>query len=81
MSHRLSTDLCAELQLLALFSTVSQHEGLKVHHSAAPERLAAVARLYEKRLITQPDGGYLTDLGYEAAAHLDAALNILDVPA
>ena len=77
MSHRLSTDLCAELQLLALFSTASQHEGLKIHHSAAPERVAAAARLHAKRLITQPDGGYLTDLGFEAASRLDEVLDIL----
>lgn len=80
MSHRLSAETCAELQLLALFSTASQQTGLKIHHGAAPERVAAATRLYEKRLITQPDGGYLTDLGYEAANALDAVLDILGAP-
>lgn len=80
MSHRLSVEICAELQLLALYSTDTQQSGLKVHHGAAPELIAAAARLYEKRLITQPDGGYLTDLGYEAAHSLDAVLDILGVP-
>ncbi|HMW31601.1 TIGR02647 family protein [Plasticicumulans sp.] len=80
MSHRLSAETCAELQLLALFSTATQQSGLKVHHSAAPELVAAATRLHEKRLITQPDGGYLTDLGYEAANGLDAVLDILGAP-
>jgi uncharacterized protein (TIGR02647 family) len=37
----------------------------------------AAIRLYQKKLITQNDGGYLTDLGREAAEHADALLSIL----
>ncbi|MEN8801281.1 MAG: TIGR02647 family protein [Thiogranum sp.] len=34
-------------------------------------------RLHGKGLVTERDGGYLTDLGREAAEHAQAALTIL----
>jgi uncharacterized protein (TIGR02647 family) len=37
----------------------------------------ATENLYKKGLISQHDGGYLTDLGYEAAEHLQHALQII----
>ncbi|NNG14717.1 MAG: TIGR02647 family protein, partial [Gammaproteobacteria bacterium] len=36
-----------------------------------------IKRMYEKGLLTQADGGYLTDLGREAAEHAQIALTIL----
>ncbi|PWV64374.1 TIGR02647 family protein [Plasticicumulans acidivorans] len=81
MSHRLTPDLYAELRLLALFSATSQQEGLKVHHDAAPELVAAATRLHGKGLITQADGGYLSELGYAAAARLDEVLDIVGTSA
>jgi uncharacterized protein (TIGR02647 family) len=64
-------DLQSELNLLMKFPDTSL-EGLKIHHSAAPELIAAATRLFEKGLTTRSDGGYLTDLGREAneTAHL-----------
>ncbi len=37
----------------------------------------AIERLYKKGLLTQADGGYLTDLGRNCAEHLQSALRIL----
>ena len=60
-----------ELNLLIKFPETMM-EGLKVHHDADPAMIDAAARLYVKGLVSQKDGGYLTDLGREAAqaAHL-----------
>ncbi len=67
-----------ELQLLALYDPASSRAGLKVHsHSASPAMVAAAERLHAKRLVTQPDGGYLTELGRDAAEHLREVLDIL----
>ena len=70
-------ELIAELDILSRFNLTSTLEGIKVHKSADPEVIAAVQRLYEKGLLTQLDGGYLTDLGREAAEHAQSALTIL----
>lgn len=72
-------ELIAELEILALFNLDNTQEGLKVHHVAAPQAIAAAQRLYEKGLTTQVDGGYLTSLGLEAAAHAQGLLTILNV--
>lgn len=66
-----------ELNLLSLFNLDSIQEGLKVHHEAGAEKIAAAERLFEKGIITQVDGGYLTNLGIEAAEHAHALINIL----
>lgn len=73
-----SPEHLAELNLLTQFSPNSLQAGIKVHsHEAAPEVVAAAERLYEKGLITQPDGGYLTDLGFETMEHTQKLLGIL----
>ncbi len=59
--------LIDELNLLMKFPD-SSLEGLKIHHSTADAAVVATAqRLFDKGLVTQHDGGYLTDLGHEAA--------------
>lgn len=70
-------DLIAELEVLALFNLDSSQEGIKVHNTAAPTVIAAAKRLYEKQLTDQPDGGYLTSLGKDAAANVQQLLIIL----
>ncbi|MBP1126786.1 MULTISPECIES: TIGR02647 family protein [Pseudomonas] len=70
-------ELVAELEILALFNLDSSQEGLKVHQTAAPTAVAAARRLFDKELITQPDGGYLTSLGRDAAEHAQGLLTIL----
>jgi len=52
-------------------------EGLKIHQHAAPEKIAAAQRLFDKKLIDQPDGGYLTSLGRDAAEAVQVLLSIL----
>ena len=73
-------ELVAELEILALFNLGNTREGLKIHHIAAPEAIAAAQRLYDKELTTQADGGYLTSLGLDAAQHAQSLLTILTVP-
>ncbi len=72
-------ELIAELEVLALFNLGNHQEGIKVHASASPELIAAAKRLYEKELTDQPDGGYLTSLGNDAAEHAQQLLTILKV--
>ena len=69
-----------EIRILTLFNLDSAMEGIKVHQSADPETVAAISRLYKKGLVTQADGGYLTDLGIHCAEHLQTALRILNQP-
>lgn len=75
----LTPELVAELEILALFNLDSSQEGLKIHQTAAPKAIAAAQRLFDKELITQNDGGYLTSLGRDAAQHVQALLTILTV--
>ena len=70
-------ELVAELEILALFNLDNSQEGLKIHQTAAPTAIAAAQRLFDKELITQPDGGYLTSLGRDAAEHAQGVLTIL----
>ena len=62
----------AELEVLMLFGSPTGLEGIKVHSSAAPELIAAAQQLHADGFITQADGGYLTQLGIEAAEHAHA---------
>ncbi|MGY4491755.1 TIGR02647 family protein [Pseudomonas sp. TE3610] len=72
-------ELVAELEILALFNLENTQEGLKVHHTATPQAIAAAKRLYDKELITQVDGGYLTSGGLQAAQHAQALLTVLRI--
>ena len=72
-----SQQLVDELNVLMHFNLASTLEGIKVHTTAEPALIAATRRLYDKGLVTQVDGGYLTDLGREAAEHAEAVLTIL----
>jgi uncharacterized protein (TIGR02647 family) len=74
---QLTDELVAEIKFLSLFNLATHQEGVKVHHNADPERIAAANRLFDKGLVTQVDGGYLTDLGQEAAEQAQRMLTIL----
>ncbi|WP_049722882.1 TIGR02647 family protein [Gilvimarinus polysaccharolyticus] len=76
----ISSELVDEITVLRSFDVSGTQIGIKVHSDAAPAVVAATQRLHEKQLITQPDGGYLTTLGYEAAVHVQQALQILTSP-
>jgi uncharacterized protein (TIGR02647 family) len=73
----LTDELIEEIKILMHYNLSSIQEGIKVHGSAKPEVISATERLFEKGLVSQSDGGYLTDLGVEAAEHAQAVLTIL----
>ena len=70
-------DLVEELNVLARYNLESTQEGIKIHHDAAPEVVAAARRLFDKGLVDHQDGGYLTHLGLEVAEKVQAILTIL----
>ena len=74
-----SPDIVEELNILARFNLDTMQEGIKVHSSAEAGVIAATERLFDKGLISQADGGYLTDLGRTAAEHVQDLLRILNV--
>jgi uncharacterized protein (TIGR02647 family) len=70
-------EIIQEINLLARYNLDTTQEGIKVHATAAPAVIAATERLFNKGLISQRDGGYLTTLGRETAEHVQAALLVL----
>jgi len=72
-----NTELTNELNLLSQFNLTNEQDGIKIHHDAASEVIEAAEKLHGKGLITQVDGGYLTDLGRKAAEHTQALHFIL----
>ena len=71
-------NLVDEINILVRYNLSTTQEGIKVHKTAAPEIIAATKRLYDKGLVTQEDGGYLTSLGHEAAEQAQTVLNLLN---
>ncbi len=69
--------LLEEIKVLSLFPTDSLQEGLKIHSNASDEAINAAQRLFSKGIISQEDGGYLTDLGVELANHTHHLLSAL----
>lgn len=70
--------LMAEFDMLLMYDLDRSDKGLKVHNSdASPAMLQAANRLHHKGLIDQPDGGYLTAIGREAAEHLQRAARLV----
>lgn len=70
-------DIVEELNILIRYNLTTTLEGIKVHKTATPEIINATRRLYDKGLISQKDGGYLTSLGHEVAEQAQAVLDIL----
>ena len=66
-----------ELDVLRRFRLDTTMSGIKIHKDANPAVIEAAERLFEKGLITQIAGGYLTDLGRETAEHTQALLLLL----
>ena len=62
-------DLTEELNLILKFPNKSLMQGLKIHHDADPSMVTAAQRLFDKGIVSQPDGGYLTNLGHDLAEH------------
>lgn len=76
-----TSDLVDELNTLIRYDLASTHQGVKVHKTADAAVIAATARLFNKGLLTQVDGGYLTSLGRNAAEHAQTALSLLTLGA
>ena len=72
-----SSEQITELEVLLQYNVDNSLEGLKVHKTARPEIIAATIRLHDKGFLTRDDGGYLTDLGHEAAEHAQALVTLL----
>ncbi|MEH6548391.1 MAG: TIGR02647 family protein [Pseudomonadales bacterium] len=70
-------EMIEELNILACYNLHSNQEGIKVHSSASKDSIAATQRLFDKGLISQADGGYLTSLGITAAEHAQNLLQII----
>lgn len=66
-----------ELNLLLQFDSSSSERGIKVHSSARREVIAACSKLFDRGLVSQPDGGYLTDSGIEALSHAQVLAGML----
>lgn len=71
-------DLVDELNILVRYNLNTTQEGIKVHKTADPAIIAATERLYDKGLISRKDGGYLTNLGREAAEQAQTVLDLLN---
>ncbi len=67
----------AEIDILIRFNLQTTQQGIKVHSNANNEQVYAVQRLFDKGLVSQRDGGYLTDLGRRAAEHAQALILML----
>jgi len=74
---RYTEEQMAEIDILIRYNLQSTQQGIKVHSDANKEQIDAVKRLFDKGLVTQSDGGYLTDIGRKAAEHAQALLLML----
>ena len=72
-------ELIDELALLRRFS-MGGPVAMDVHDNPDPAIVAAAERMHEKGLITEPDGGELTDNGRQAIEHMEKLFNLLDPP-
>ena len=73
----LTSEIVDEMNTLLLYNVTNTQEGIKIHKSAEANKIEAAKRLFNKGLITQEDGGYLTVLGREAAEQINMIHSIL----
>lgn len=71
-------EVVEELNVLMRFSMESIQQGIKIHSNAEPEVIDAARRLHDKGILSQEDGGYLTDLGIEAIELAEKLMNIMN---
>ena len=70
-----------ELNLLLQFDSSTLDRGIKVHSNARREVIDACRALFDRGLVDQPDGGYLTDAGIEALTHAQSLAGLLNANA
>ena len=76
----LNPELIEELSLLQRISLNSTADGIKIVASGDPAVVAAAERLFHKGIISDSDGGHLTDSGREAVEHMNRLFNQLSPP-
>jgi uncharacterized protein (TIGR02647 family) len=74
---KISDDLYEELVILNLFDLDTTQGGLKIHTDAGENKVLATKRLFDKGMLSQQDGGYLTDRGLETAEHAQLLVKLL----
>ena len=74
---RFTASSLEELNLLLQFPVATTSNGIKVHSTTRPEVITACQSLFNKGLVDQPDGGYLTDAGIEALGHAQSLSGLL----
>ena len=70
-----------ELNLLMQFDTAPMDRGIKGPSSARPAIIHACQKLFDEGLVSQRDGGYLTDAGVEALSHVQMLAGLLNARA
>ncbi len=75
---KLDQHMIDELNVLLQFDLSNTQQGIKVHHDADSNVADAANRLFEKGLIDQVDGGYLTSMGRTAAEHAQALTHLIN---
>lgn len=76
----LDPELIEELNLLMRLHLNSSSEGISISSTADPAVVAAAKRLFQKGLVSQEDGGHLTDAGSEAADLTNQLTNLMSPP-
>lgn len=76
----LDPELIEELNLLRRISLNSMSDEISISVSSDPTAYATAERLFEKGIISQVDGGQLTDSGREAVEHMNRLFNQLSPP-
>ncbi|MEW4983438.1 MAG: TIGR02647 family protein [Cycloclasticus sp.] len=74
---KLNQNTLDELNILLQFDLSNTQQGIKIHHDADSNVSNAAQRLFEKGLIDQVDGGYLTTIGRTTAEHAQAISGLL----
>jgi len=70
-------EILEEMNLLSCYELDSLQTGIKIHSDAGAEKIQAAQRLFDKGLLSQNDGGYLTERGHTAVEHLQHLLGVL----
>ena len=77
---QLDPELIEELSLLRRISLNLSEEEIDFSSLGDRTVVAAAGRLFEKGIISSPDGGHLTDSGRDAVEHMKRLFNELSTP-
>ena len=76
----LDSELLEELSLLRRLSQDLSLDVISLQSSADPAVSAAAGRLLQKGILSDSNGGELTESGVEAADHMNRLFNLLSPP-